>query len=166
MGQENRGNGNANNTGNVRRLFQLIRTSGPGKSSVSETIKDKLGNIITNKEERLDQWAEYFDEQFNWSPSTSSLDLQTMAEPWAVNLDPPSLSEIRECISSLKLLVPMIFHQLCSKMGAIPSFGAYFTCLHAYGILRPSLITKASQLLYPYSRKVLGMSVVTTEVSV
>ena len=92
----------ANNAGNVRRLFQLIRATGPQKSSVSETIKDKLGTIITNKEERLDRWAEYFEEQFNWSPSTGSLDLQTMAEPWAVNLDPPSLSEIRECISSLK----------------------------------------------------------------
>ena len=79
----------ANNAGNVRRLFQLIRTTGPQKSPVSETIKDKLETIIANKEERLDRWIEYFEEQFNWSPSAGSLDLQTMAEPWAVNVDPP-----------------------------------------------------------------------------
>ena len=158
----------ANNAGNVRRLFQLIRATGPRKASVSKTIKNKLGTIITNKEERLDRWAEYFEEQCNWSPSTGVLDLQTVVEPWAVNLDSPTLSEIRECICSLKRHRepgPNVLHQLCSKMGAIPSLVAYFTCLHAYGILRPSLITGASQLLYPI-QEVLEMSRVTTEVSV
>ena len=71
----------ANNAGSVRRLFQLIRATGPRKSSVSETTNDKLGTFITNKEGRFDQWAEYFGDHFNWSPSTDSLDLQTMAEP-------------------------------------------------------------------------------------
>ena len=148
----------ANNAGNVRRLFQLIRATGPQKPSVSETIKDKQGTIITNQEERLDRWTEYFEEQFNLSPSTVSLDLHTVAEPLAVDLYPTSLSEVRECSSSLKShrapgpdnLPPALF-----KDGAIPSFVAYFTCLHAYGILRPSLITGASRLLYTISTAVI-----------
>ena len=90
----------ANNAGHVRRLFQLIRAIDPRKPPVSEASNDKQGTIITNKEERLDRWAEYSEEQFKWSPSTVSLDL---LELWAVNLDPPPSSDARECISSLKL---------------------------------------------------------------
>ncbi|GAA49448.1 ATP-binding cassette transporter [Clonorchis sinensis] len=40
--------------GNARRLFQLIRATGPRKPPVSETIKDRNGTTISNKEERLD----------------------------------------------------------------------------------------------------------------
>ena len=54
-----------NNAGNVRRLFQLIRTTGPRKPTVNETIKDRQGILISNKEVRLDRWGEHFEEQFN-----------------------------------------------------------------------------------------------------
>ncbi|GAA48236.1 ATP-binding cassette transporter, partial [Clonorchis sinensis] len=50
----------AQKAGNARRLFQLIRATGPRKPSVSETINDRNGVTILIKEERLDRWAEYF----------------------------------------------------------------------------------------------------------
>ncbi|GAA56659.1 ATP-binding cassette transporter [Clonorchis sinensis] len=44
----------AHKSGNARKLFQLIRATGPRKPPVSETIKDRNGVTISNKEERLD----------------------------------------------------------------------------------------------------------------
>ena len=52
----------ANNAGNLRRLFQLIRTIGLRKLTVSETIIDGQGVLSSNKEKRLDRWAEHFEE--------------------------------------------------------------------------------------------------------
>ncbi|GAA54754.1 ATP-binding cassette transporter [Clonorchis sinensis] len=54
----------AQKSGNARRLFQLIRATGPRKPPVSETIKDRNGVNISNKEERLEQWAEYLEQQY------------------------------------------------------------------------------------------------------
>ncbi|GAA48298.1 ATP-binding cassette transporter [Clonorchis sinensis] len=48
----------AQKSGNARRLFQMIGATGPRKPPVSETIKDRIGLTIWNKEERLDRWAE------------------------------------------------------------------------------------------------------------
>ncbi|GAA48171.1 craniofacial development protein 2 [Clonorchis sinensis] len=52
----------AQKTGNARRLFQLIRATGPRKPPVSETIKHQNGTTISNKETSLDRWAEYFEQ--------------------------------------------------------------------------------------------------------
>ncbi|KER30785.1 hypothetical protein T265_02827 [Opisthorchis viverrini] len=51
--------------GNARRLFQLIRATGPRKPPVSETIKHQNGTTISNKAERLDRWAVYFEQQMS-----------------------------------------------------------------------------------------------------
>ncbi|KER28898.1 LOW QUALITY PROTEIN: hypothetical protein T265_13493, partial [Opisthorchis viverrini] len=45
----------AQKAGNARRLFQLIRATGPRKPPVSESIKHQNGTTISNKEERLDR---------------------------------------------------------------------------------------------------------------
>ncbi|GAA54238.1 ATP-binding cassette transporter [Clonorchis sinensis] len=65
----------AQKAGNIRRLFQLFRSSGPRRPPASETIKHQNGTTISNKEERLDRWAEYFEQQLSghqlaliWSP--------------------------------------------------------------------------------------------------
>ncbi|KER30701.1 hypothetical protein T265_02938 [Opisthorchis viverrini] len=41
----------AKNAGNVRKLFQLIRSTGPRKPLVSETIRDQNGSLICSKAE-------------------------------------------------------------------------------------------------------------------
>ena len=92
----------ANNAGNVRRLFQLIHTTGPCKPTVNETIKDRQGILISNEEKRLELWAEHFEEQFNLPYAAVQSDAQPTPESLTVNLNPPSISEIREAISSLK----------------------------------------------------------------
>ncbi|GAA49395.1 hypothetical protein CLF_103004 [Clonorchis sinensis] len=41
---------------------------------VSETIRDRKGVTISNKEERLDRWAEYFEQQLSWTPAGTHLE--------------------------------------------------------------------------------------------
>ena len=60
-----------NNAGNVRKFFQLNRTTGPHKRTVSETNEDRQGMLISNKEKQLDQWVKHFEEQLNTSPESS-----------------------------------------------------------------------------------------------
>ena len=92
----------AKNAGNVRRLFHLIRSTGPRKPLVSETIRDQNGSLICNKAERLDRWAQYFEQQFSWPPATSNPESWPSTESWTVNMESPSVSEVSECISLLK----------------------------------------------------------------
>ncbi|CAF4401534.1 unnamed protein product, partial [Rotaria sp. Silwood2] len=46
--------------------FQIIRRlRGNGMNTEHIAIHDKDGNILTNSEDRLHRWREYFDEMFN-----------------------------------------------------------------------------------------------------
>ena len=90
-------------SGNSRKLFHLIRTTGPKKATVSETISESDGAPIYNKERRLSRWAEHFEEQFSWPAASTQLPMIIpQSETWSVNLDPPSVAEVRRCISALK----------------------------------------------------------------
>ncbi|GAA54952.1 slbp-P1-related protein [Clonorchis sinensis] len=42
------------------------------KPLVSEIIRDQNGSLICSKAERLDRWAQYFEQQFSWPPATSN----------------------------------------------------------------------------------------------
>ena len=75
----------------VRRIFQLIHITGPRKPTVSETIRDQQGVLISNKEKRLDRWAEHFEEQFNLPHASVQSDAQPTTESLTVNLNPSSI---------------------------------------------------------------------------
>ncbi|KER22536.1 hypothetical protein T265_09401 [Opisthorchis viverrini] len=92
----------AQKAGNARRLFQLIRATSPRKRPVSESIKRQNGTTILNEEERLDRWAEYFEQQMSWPPAGTHLQPTGEVEPWTVNVEPPTASEVYDCICSLK----------------------------------------------------------------
>ncbi|KER30501.1 hypothetical protein T265_03110 [Opisthorchis viverrini] len=77
----------AQKAGNSRRLFQLIRATGPRKPPVNETIKHQNGTIISNKEERVDRWAKYFEQQLSWPPAGTHLEPTGEVEPWTPGSD-------------------------------------------------------------------------------
>ncbi|KER28215.1 hypothetical protein T265_04891 [Opisthorchis viverrini] len=52
----------AKNTGDVRKLFHLIRSTDPRKPLVSEIIRDQNGSLKCSKAERLACWAQYFEQ--------------------------------------------------------------------------------------------------------
>jgi hypothetical protein len=94
----------ANAAGNVRKLFQLIRNTGPKRPPVSEVIKDDNGNLVYNKRQRLDRWAEYFQQQFSWPSASVPVNSVRPAqlESWSVSLEPPSVNEVLISLSALK----------------------------------------------------------------
>ena len=57
---------------------------------------------IPNKEERLDRWAEYFEQQLSSPPAGTHLEPTGDVEPWTVNVEPPTALEVYDCICSLK----------------------------------------------------------------
>ncbi|GAA56886.1 ATP-binding cassette transporter [Clonorchis sinensis] len=81
---------------NARRLFKLIRVTGPRKPPVSESIKDRNGVNISNGEERLDRWPEYFVQRLSWSAADTHLEPTGDVEPWTVNV------EVYDCMCSRK----------------------------------------------------------------
>ncbi|GAA51828.1 hypothetical protein CLF_106846 [Clonorchis sinensis] len=73
--------------------IQLIRAIGPRRQPVSETIKDRKGVTTLNKE-RLDRWAEYFEQQLLWPPAATHLELTVDVEPWTVKMELSTASEV------------------------------------------------------------------------
>ncbi|GAA50900.1 hypothetical protein CLF_105199 [Clonorchis sinensis] len=62
----------AKNAGNVRKLSHLVRSTDPRKPLVIEIIRDQSGSLICSNAERLDRWAQYFEQQFIRTPATSN----------------------------------------------------------------------------------------------
>ena len=92
----------ANAAGNSRKLFQLIRNTGPRKPNVSETIRSSDGTIVHSVEQRLNRWANHFKNQFSWPKALSEFAPITAESEWSVNLDPPTSSEIETELHYLK----------------------------------------------------------------
>jgi hypothetical protein len=88
-------------TGNSRALFELIRSTGPRKSTVSETIDEKDGSKIYSLGRRLERWAEHFQEQFNWPPTNQHLH-HPSETVWNIDLHCPTEGEVSREISLLK----------------------------------------------------------------
>ncbi|CAH8446046.1 unnamed protein product, partial [Dicrocoelium dendriticum] len=89
-------------SGNTRRLFQLIRSTGFKKSVVSEVICEVDESPITNQQRLMDRWAEQFHSQFNWHPPSISTCSTSCCPPWLVPLNPPSEAEVCLEIRRLK----------------------------------------------------------------
>ena len=88
--------------GNTRKLFQLIRATGPKRSVVSETIRDNNGSVIHSMSRRLERWAEHFSAQFNRPQSSDVEPLDLPEVSWPVPLQPPTEVEVRAVLLSLK----------------------------------------------------------------
>ncbi|KER27650.1 hypothetical protein T265_05368 [Opisthorchis viverrini] len=92
----------AKSAGNVRKLFYLVLSTGPRKPLVTEIIRDQSGSLICSKAEHLDRWAQCFEQQFSLPSATSNSECWPSTERWTVTMEPPSVSEVSECISLLK----------------------------------------------------------------
>jgi exonuclease III len=89
-------------SGDSRKLFRLIRVTGPKRSGVSETVCEEDGTAIHNLQRRLERWSEHFQQQFNWpSPPVVTVQASGFA-PWSVSTDCPIEAEIRKEIQLIK----------------------------------------------------------------
>ncbi|WP_353804354.1 hypothetical protein, partial [Acinetobacter baumannii] len=92
----------AHSSGNIRKLFQLIRATGAKRLGVSETICERDGSLIHNKQRRLARWAEHFQDQFSWPAASNALVCSRPTTTWLVDMEAPSVTEVSRCISALK----------------------------------------------------------------
>ncbi|MES9976933.1 MAG: reverse transcriptase domain-containing protein [Candidatus Thiodiazotropha sp.] len=89
-------------SGNTRKLFQLINSTGGKRLRVSETIKEVDGTIIINRSKRLDRWADYFQSQLNWPSGSDQQPAVSVSEMWDIPTHPPSEAEVSEALSNMK----------------------------------------------------------------
>ena len=93
----------AHASGNVSRLFKIIRSTGPKRNSVSENILPKGGESLLSRLDKLGRWAKHFREQFSW-PEASGSTVGTINETsWDIELTPFTENEVSNCIRALKV---------------------------------------------------------------
>ncbi|KER32734.1 hypothetical protein T265_01223 [Opisthorchis viverrini] len=74
------------------------------------------GTTISNKEERIDRLAEYFEQQLSWPPAVTHPEPTGEVEPWTVNVEPHTASEVYDCVSyQLKIFTAAIFFRIILK---------------------------------------------------
>ena len=95
----------AHASGNVSKLFKIIRSTGAKKIAVSENVLSKSGDALLNKSDKLGRWAEHFQEQFSWPESAGPLGTSSVESSWDIDLTPFSAAEVDSCI-------PMLVKQL------------------------------------------------------
>lgn len=89
--------------GDHRKLFRIIRETSSRRPGVSERICDEAGQPLHNLSKRLERWAEHFENQFNRPALQAPMPVSDRPAPWAVRMDPPSLTEVEREIRLLKL---------------------------------------------------------------
>ena len=157
----------AHKSGNIRGLFQLIRSLGRRPTPVSETIGQMDGTRIHNQARRMDHWAEHFEAQFSWATVTNSPNLPNVTNTWNLNLHPPIVDGIRRNLvqpKRIKLAVLITSCQLYSKMVAKVSYLRYACFLRKFGEPKVFRTIGANLLLSPFLRKETDVFVLTTEV--
>jgi len=89
-------------SGNSRKLFHLIRTTGTKRIGVSETIREVDGSPIYNLERRLERWVEHFSQQFNWPIPSVELTIESPSPTWLAVTYPPTFEEVLEILTTIK----------------------------------------------------------------
>ncbi|KAG5441622.1 hypothetical protein CSKR_114412, partial [Clonorchis sinensis] len=77
------------------------RATGLWKPPLSGTFENQKGVTISNKEETLDRGTKYFKQQLSCPPGHNPLELTNDVEPWPMNVEPPFVSEVYDCIFCL-----------------------------------------------------------------
>ena len=94
-------------TGNSKSLFSTLKRVLGKKSEVADTILDKNGDAIQDKQRRLPRWTEYFSELLNRPPPRSiDTDLVRAANAHiatqSISLESPTEAEVCKAIRKLK----------------------------------------------------------------
>ena len=88
--------------GNSRRLFRLIKETGPRKPGMSDLIKEANGSWIHSQNRRIERWAEHFKGQFTWPAASAAIPTSVSNITLEVNTAPPSEQEVLREVRLLK----------------------------------------------------------------
>lgn len=90
-------------TGNMKVVYDITKRLCNKKSRSMEHIKDKNGTILTKDSEIKARWQEHFSEVLNRPepPQPAEVVLDDI-ETLPINVDPPTLSEVKAVIKELR----------------------------------------------------------------
>ena len=87
----------------VRRFYQNVNKQRKGFVPISSACNDKSGNLITNKQEILGRWEEFFTELLNGSDSRITPQSEDSFHFHNTeDVPPPTISEVDTAIQRLK----------------------------------------------------------------
>jgi hypothetical protein len=92
----------ASSLGNTRELFQQLRSAAGKKSGISDVIQDSAGNVITNLDERVSRWREFYSQLLNRPPPSQRFPDMPSDVSVDMNDEPPTLEEVKKAINRLK----------------------------------------------------------------
>ena len=88
------------NKNNSKRAYQLVKDLTSEKQGRSSTIQDKSGKYLTEKQEILCRWTEYFSELHNYESCGDNAVLDCIQPP--ENLQPIHREKVKIAVASLK----------------------------------------------------------------
>ena len=93
----------ADETGNLRKVYSVVKQLAGKRSAISETVKSADGHPVKDAKQRIEEWAKHFEKLLNRPPPATADITGNEHKPLSVvSTDPPSLMEVRTAISKLK----------------------------------------------------------------
>ena len=88
--------------GNMRELFDTIKTLSGKFSKVERPVKDKMGNTIPSEEQQRGRWKEHFEELLNRPEPRNPPDIQPADNDLLIDCNSPTKEEISRAIKQLR----------------------------------------------------------------
>ena len=88
--------------GNMRQLFDTIKTLSGKFSKVERPVKDKMGNTIPSEEQQRGRWKEHFEELLNRPQPSNPPDIQPADNDLLIDCNSPTKEEISRAIKQLR----------------------------------------------------------------
>ena len=93
----------ADESGNLRKVFSVVKQLAGKRSAISETVKNADGHPVQDAKQRIEEWANHFEKLLNRPPPATANLTKNLQNPLSeTNTDPPTLSEVEVAINKLK----------------------------------------------------------------
>ncbi|XP_078603943.1 uncharacterized protein LOC144877771 [Branchiostoma floridae x Branchiostoma japonicum] len=86
----------------MRTLYKITKTLSGKRRQINKPVQGKDGQLLATKEQQMDRWREHFKEILNRTPPPNPPEVDPPTEVLRIHTGPPTKTEIRTAISSLK----------------------------------------------------------------
>lgn len=87
---------------NLKDLYDITKKIAGNAFSRSVPVKDRHGRLLTNVDEQLSRWREYFEEVFNLNRTGITVIHKENITPLPIRTVPPSMAEVTSAIKAMK----------------------------------------------------------------
>ena len=86
----------------LKTLYKITKNLKGGFTNNDMPVKDRDGNILASENEKLKRWKEHFEMILNRPEPTIPTDIPEAESDIEIDLDPPTLQEVKAAIKSMK----------------------------------------------------------------